>query len=76
MPQPGKDRSFYSKYFREGTVLHGLQVAPEDREWTLSVPKADVKQTDVVLYLGTLTNVLQRCCCIWLRRGDRKRWRI
>jgi len=52
MPQPGKDRSFYSKYFREGTVLHGLQVAPEDREWTLSVPEADVKQTDVVLYLG------------------------
>ncbi len=42
MAQPDKNRSFYSKYFREGEVLHGLQVQPDDREWVLSVPKDDV----------------------------------
>ena len=49
MTQPDKNRSFYSKYFREGEVLHGLQVQPDDREWVLSVPKDDVKPHDVVL---------------------------
>ena len=57
MAQPDKNRSFYSKYFREGEVLHGLQVQPDDREWVLSVPKDDVKPHDVVLYLGC--NVLK-----------------
>ena len=38
-------------------MVHGLQTKPEDREWLLTTPKDDVKQTDVVLYLGC--NVLR-----------------
>ena len=43
MTQPSNDRGFYSKYFREIDVLHGLQSKPSDREWLLSVPKGEVK---------------------------------
>jgi len=52
MTQERKDRGFYKKYFREIDVVHGLQTKPEDREWLLSTPEDDVKQSDVVLYLG------------------------
>ncbi len=52
MTQPGKDRGFYGKYFREIDVLHGLQSAPNEREWLLSVPKGEVKPAQVVLYMG------------------------
>ena len=46
------DRSFYRNYYREIDVLHGLQSAPEERDWLLTTPKGDVKQSDIVLYLG------------------------
>ncbi len=52
-PGPG----FYRNYFREIDVVHGLLTKPEDRDWLLSTPPDDVKQTDVVLYLGC--NVLR-----------------
>ena len=51
------DRSFYRNYYREIDVLHGLQSAPEERDWLLTTPKGDVKQSDIVLYLGC--NVLR-----------------
>ena len=57
MAEGNKDRSFYSKYYREIDVLHGLQSVPEEREWLLSIPKGEVKPTQVVLYLGC--NVLR-----------------
>ena len=57
MTQGNNDRSFYSKYYREIDVLHGLQSVPEEREWLLSIPKGEVKPTQVVLYLGC--NVLR-----------------
>lgn len=47
-----KDRSYYGKYFREIDVLHGLQSKPEEREWLLTVPKGDVRKTEVLLYMG------------------------
>ena len=47
-----KDRGFYSKYYREIDVLHGLQSTPSDRDWLLSVPKGEVKPAQVVLYMG------------------------
>ena len=46
------DRSFYRNYYREIDVLHGLQSAPEERDWLLTTPKGGVKQSDIVLYLG------------------------
>jgi Fe-S oxidoreductase len=52
MSQQKNNRSWYSKYYREIDVLHGLQTRPEERDWLLSVPKGDVKPTQVVLYLG------------------------
>jgi len=57
MAQGNKERSFYGKYFREGTVLHSLQSAPEEREWLMTPPKGDVKPAEVVLFLGC--NVLK-----------------
>ena len=57
MAQPKPDSGFYQKYYREIDVVHGLQTKPEDQEWLLTTPKDDVKQTDVVLYLGC--NVLR-----------------
>ena len=57
MTQGKTDRGFYTKYFREIDVVHGLQTKPEDRDWLLSTPKDDVKQSDIVLYLGC--NVLR-----------------
>ena len=57
MAQENKDRSFYSNYYREIDVLHGLQSVPEEREWVLSIPKGEVKPAKVVLYLGC--NVLR-----------------
>lgn len=54
---PAKERSYYGKFFREITVMHGLQTTPQEREWTLTVPQADVKPHQVVLYLGC--NVLK-----------------
>ncbi len=57
MSQGNKDRSFYAKYFREGTVLHGLQSVPEEREWLMAAPKGEVKPAEVVLFLGC--NVLK-----------------
>ena len=57
MAQGKTDRSFYQKYFREIDVVHGLQSTPEDRDWLLSTPRDDVKQSDIVLYLGC--NVLR-----------------
>ena len=57
MTQSGKNRSFYRDYFREVDVLHGLQTAPEERQWSTSVPKDDVKSAQIVLYLGC--NVLR-----------------
>ncbi|MCI0847116.1 MAG: (Fe-S)-binding protein [Chloroflexi bacterium] len=57
MAQERKDRGFYKKYFREIDVVHGLQTKPEDRDWLLSTPEDDVKQSDIVLYLGC--NVLR-----------------
>ena len=47
-----KQKFDYGKYFAEGNILHSLQVAPEDQEWQLSAPKGQVRQADVVLYLG------------------------
>ena len=47
-----KDRGYYGKYFREIDVLHGLQSKPEEREWLLTVPKGEVRKTQVVLYMG------------------------
>ena len=57
MAQERKDRGFYQKYYREIDVVHGLQTKPEDREWLLSTPEDNVKQSDIVLYLGC--NVLR-----------------
>lgn len=57
MTQENKSKSFYSSYYREIDVLHGMQSEPEEREWLLSVPKGEVKPTQVVLYLGC--NVLR-----------------
>ena len=57
MAQGNQDKSFYSKYYREIDVLHGMQSVPEEREWVLSIPKGEVKPTQVVLYLGC--NVLR-----------------
>ena len=57
MTQGKTDRGFYKKYFREIDVVHGLQSTPEDRDWLLSTPQDDVKQSDIVLYLGC--NVLR-----------------
>ena len=57
MTQPKPDPGFYKKYFRDIDVVHDLQTKPEDREWLLSTPPDDVKQTDIVLYLGC--NVLR-----------------
>ncbi len=51
------ERGFYRNYYREIDVLHGLQAAPEERDWLLTVPKDGVKQSDIVLYLGC--NVLR-----------------
>ncbi len=47
-----KDRNYYSKFFREIDVLHGMQSTPEDREWLLTSPKGEVRQAKVVLYMG------------------------
>ena len=52
MAQTNKDRSHYSKYYREINVLHDMQSTPDDREWLLSVPKGEVKPAKVVLYMG------------------------
>jgi hypothetical protein len=57
MAQERTNRGFYKKYFREIDVVHGLQTKPEDRDWLLSTPEDDVKQSDIVLYLGC--NVLR-----------------
>ena len=46
------ERGFYRNYFREVDVLHGLQSTPEERDWLLTTPKGEVKQSDIVLYLG------------------------
>ena len=53
MADAKSDRSFYRNYYREIDVLHkGLQSTPEDRDWLLTTPKDNVKQSDIVLYLG------------------------
>ena len=52
MADAKNDRSFYRNYYREIDVLHGLQSTPEERDWLLTTPKGDVKQSDIVLYLG------------------------
>ena len=52
MADAKSDRSFYRNYYREIDVLHGLQSAPEERDWLLTTPKDSVKQSDIVLYLG------------------------
>ena len=57
MPEERKDRGFYKKYYREIDVVHGLQTKPEDRDWLLTTTKDNVKQSDIVLYLGC--NVLR-----------------
>ena len=57
MAQDNVDRSFWAKYYREISVLHGLQSEPAEREWLLSIPKGEVKPAQVVLYLGC--NVLR-----------------
>ena len=57
MADGNKDRGFYRNYYREIDVLHGLQSAPEERDWLLTTPKGEVKQSDIVLYLGC--NVLR-----------------
>ena len=57
MTQSSSDRSFYRNYYREIDVLHGLQSAPEERDWLLTTPKGDVKPSEIVLYLGC--NVLR-----------------
>ena len=57
MTQQKPDPGFYQKYFRDIDVVHGLQTKPDDREWLLSTPPDDIKQSDVVLYLGC--NVLR-----------------
>ena len=57
MTQQKPDPGFYQKYFRDIDVVHGLQTRPDDREWLLSTPPDDIKQSDVVLYLGC--NVLR-----------------
>ena len=57
MAQEGTNKAFYKKYFREIDVVHGLQTKPEDRDWFLTTPKGDVKQSEIVLYLGC--NVLR-----------------
>ena len=57
MAQQKPDRGFYQRYFKDIDVIHGLQTKPEDREWLLSTPPDNIKQSDVVLYLGC--NVLR-----------------
>ena len=57
MAQGKTDRRFYQRDFREIDVVHGLQSKPEDRDWLLSTPEDDVKQSGIVLYLGC--NVLR-----------------
>ena len=57
MAEGNSDRSFYRNYYREIDVLHGLQSAPEERDWLLTTPKGDVKPSEIVLYLGC--NVLR-----------------
>jgi len=57
MTQPKPGPGFYKKYFRDIDVVHGLQTKPEDRDWLLTTPPDDIKQSDVVLYLGC--NVLR-----------------
>ena len=53
MADAKSDRSFYRNYYREIDVLHGLQSTPEERDWLLlTTPKDDIKQSDIVLYLG------------------------
>ena len=52
MTEAHNDRSFYRNYYREIDVLHGLQSTPEERDWLLTTPRGDVKQSDIVLYLG------------------------
>ncbi len=52
MAEARSDRSFYRNYYREIDVLHGLQSTPSERDWLLTTPKGDVKQSDIVLYLG------------------------
>ncbi len=57
MTESKSDKGFYRNYYREIDVLHGLQSTPEERDWLLTTPKGDVKQSDIVLYLGC--NVLR-----------------
>ena len=57
MAEQKPDPGFYKNYFRDIDIVHGLQTKPDDRDWLLSTPKDDVKQSDIVLYLGC--NVLR-----------------
>ncbi len=52
MAETPQDRSFYLEYFKEVDSLHSLQVPPQEREWLLKLPDAEVKPTKVVFYLG------------------------
>ena len=52
MTQVEKKKPSYGSYYREIEVTHSLQSTPQDRDWLLSIPKGDVKPTEVVLYLG------------------------
>ena len=57
MAQQKPNSGFYKNYFRDIDVVHSLQTKPDDRDWLLSTPPDDIKQSDVVLYLGC--NVLR-----------------
>ena len=52
MTQAEKKKFSYGSYFKEIDATHALQTVPQEREWLLSVPKGEVRPTQVVLYLG------------------------
>ena len=51
MADANSDRSWYRNYYREIDVLHGLQSAPEERDWLLTTPRA--------------TSSSRTSCCTW-----------
>ena len=57
MAQQKPNSRFYKNYFRDIDVVHSLQTKPDDRDWLLSTPPDDIKQSDVVLYPVSYTHL-------------------